>query len=91
MSEAHLSYQKITRTKTDPKRPSEQTELHLSQVKDITLFSVDYSPMPENQWPSVVAFTLLDNSSFVFDSGRRDEMEPLANKISGLIEKPIVM
>ena len=84
-----LRYQKVTRTKTDPKHQVEQTELHLSQVKDIALFSVDYSPMPENQWPSVVAFTLLDDSSFVFNSGRRDEMKPLADKISGLIEKSV--
>lgn len=84
-----LRYQKITRTKTDPKHPTEQTELSLTQVKDITLFSVDYSPMPTEAWPSIVAFTLLNDSSFVFDSGRRDEMQPLADKISRVIKKSV--
>ncbi len=80
-----LRSQNITRSKTEPKHPMEQIELSLTQVKDITLFSVDYSPMPTEAWPSVVALTLLDDSSFVFDSGRRDEMKPLADKISRVI------
>jgi hypothetical protein len=81
-----LRYQQINRTKTNPKRPIEQVKINFSQVKNIILFSIDYSPMPVEQWPSVVAFTLLDESRFVFDSGRRDEMQPLAEKISRLIE-----
>ncbi len=85
----NLRYQNITRAKTDPKHPMEQTELSLTHVKDITLFSVDYSPMPTEAWPSVVAFTLLDGSSFVFDSGRHDKMKSLADKISRVIKKSV--
>jgi hypothetical protein len=84
-----LNLQKITRTKTIPKQPIEQTELSLDQIKSIALFSVDYSPMPEFQWPSVLALTLLDDSSFVFNSGQLHETQPLANKISSLIKKPV--
>ncbi len=81
-----LNFQKITRTKTTPKHPVEQTDLSLDQIRNITLFSADYSPMPEFQWPSVLALTLLDDSSFVFSSGQLYEMQPLANKISSLIK-----
>ena len=80
-----LSYKRITRTKTTPQRPDEQTALSFDQVKTITIISADYSPMPENQWPSEMVFVLLDGSNFIFNSGRRDEMKSLADKMASLV------
>jgi hypothetical protein len=80
-----LSYKRITRTKTTPQHSDEQTALSFDQVKTITIFSADYSPIPENQWPSQMVFVLLDDSNFVFNSGRRDEMKPLADKMASLV------
>ena len=84
-----LTYQKITQSKNTPKQPTEQTSLSLDQIKNITLYSVDYSPMPEDQWPSAMTFVLQNDSTFVFNSGRRDEMKLLTDKISKLIEKSV--
>jgi hypothetical protein len=84
-----LNYKRINHTKTIQQRPDEQTNLPIDQVRQITIFSADYSPMPENQWPSEMVFTLLDGSSFVFNSGRRDEIKSLAEKIAGLINKSV--
>ena len=80
-----LSYKRITRTKTTPKRPDEQSELSFGQVKNIIIYSADYSPMPEHQWPAEMVFYSLDDTNFVFNSGRRDEMKSLADKIANLV------
>lgn len=79
-----LRYKRITRTKMIPKHPDEQTGLSFDQVQNITLYSADYSPMPDTQWPSAIAFILHDGSSLLFNSGRRDEMKLLADKIGSL-------
>lgn len=84
-----LGFQKITRTKTIPRRPVEQIELAFDRVRNVTLFAADCSPMPEFNWPSAVALILLDESSFVFDSGRWAETQPLARKLSELINKSL--
>jgi len=84
-----INYQKISRTKTTSKQPVEQTSIPFDQVKNITLYSVDYSPMPEFQWPAAITFDLVGGLKFAFNSSQLGEMESLANKIAKLINKSV--
>lgn len=84
-----FDYNKVIHAKSIQGRMSDQRELSFTQIGKITLFSIDYSPMSPNLWPSVMAFTLLDDSNFVINSGQHDEMKFLGDKFSALIEKPL--
>ena len=80
-----LSVKRITRTKTTPDRPDEQFGVFFDQLKNITIYAADYSPMPEFQWPAEMVLLLLDGSNFVFNSGSLGEMNTAANKIAPLL------
>jgi hypothetical protein len=82
-------HNRVNYTKSSKGSVSDKRELSFDQVDKVTLFSVDYSPMPERQWPSVIAFNLTDNSNFIINSGHREEMKFIANKIVSLIEKSL--
>lgn len=83
-----LDYGKVTRIKAIPGRPDEQAELSLNQVSKISLFSA-YSHSHAAFKEAVVTLTKGDETEFVINSSRYDEMKLFAQKIAALINKPI--
>ena len=79
---------KITKTETNKRVALLQAEYDFEQVKQIVIFCVDQSPMPEHRWASVVAFSLGDHDHMVVNSGPYAAMNALADKLETLTNIP---
>lgn len=75
---------KITKTETNKRVALLQAEYAFKQVEQITIFCIDQSPMPEDQWASVVSFSLTDHDHMVVNSGPYAAMNALADKLETL-------
>lgn len=76
---------KITKTETNKRVALLQDEYLFEQVQQITLFCIDQSPMPEDQWTSMVTFSFADQSQMVVNSGPYSAMNFTANKLAALL------
>ena len=81
---------KVTFEKTMLWRSPETIELAMDQVGQITIFTVDYSPMPPEKWDSVTTLNRKDDLGYqVVNSGQRQAMQLFAEKLSQFIGKSV--